>query len=920
MCRFASLLIGVTIGVSQSTLGGLALAQQGPWYEGFEGPEKSWRSMGGNAQFAIEIHERVRDEAHTGNGCERVRIVAGNGTEVFLAHDVGRARVIPDLLPTVWVKADRPGLQFSARVVLPKSQHPQTRQKLSTVVSGTSYSTVGRWQQLRIEDIPRLLAREVRVLRAQYGPNVDPSDAYIDRVLLNIYGGPGTTNVWIDDLDLAGYVPIPSKEAEATESASPGSAWVSVAPVEAAPRPEDANASTAERPARGRVKLSGSVLLIDERPILPRIIQYQGEPLALLRQLRFNAVWVVGSPSPAMLDEAKRLGLWLVATPPHGLRQEGSDSLQAPRPVIGSQYDPVLAWDLGHNLGAGEAASTRQWAEQVRMADRRHPGRPVVCGPASELKAYGRCADILLLSRAPLASSLELTDYGTWLREQPQLTRPGVPLWTAIQTQPSETLHEQWAGLGTGTPPKTFSGDQIQLQVYTALWAGVRGLVFESFSPLTATDPDTRSRAAAIELTNLQLEIAEPWMATGSVLATVPASEPGKGITAVVYQAEHGRLLVPLWSAPKAQYVTGQSAGTSIAFVVPGVPESYNAYQMGPGGLRPLRHKRQTGGVRIVVDEIDLTSMILLTENPLLVTAMTRRVNQASRRWAELQRELAVAKQQTVAQVLGQLPARTRVANEAELLASAQKALAQCDALLASRDEGGAYVQAVRALRGLRLVERATWEAALAPIHDPSASPGAVTFPTLPLHLALVDRAKASGSAVNLLAGGDFEDFAVMTQAGWRHFQHPQAGVTSSAELSPTAARAGRLGLRLSARPADPQAPPLWLESPPVWITTPPLAVPAGQTLLIHGWVQVRQPITASVDGLLIVDSLGGEALAQRVRGTSAWQEFGLYRVAPRSGTVTVTFALTGLGEAWIDDVTIQPLGSSPAPSQPLSP
>ncbi len=55
-------------------------------------------------------------------------------------------------------------------------------------------------------------------------------------------------------------------------------------------------------------------------------------------------------------------------------------------------------------------------------------------------------------------------------------------------------------------------------------------------------------------------------------------------------------------------------------------------------------------------------------------------------------------------------------------------------------------------------------------------------------------------------------------------------------------------------------------------------------------------------DGVMAVS----EPLAQRVRGTSGWQEFGLYRVAPQSGTMTVTFALTGLGEAWLDDVTIQ--------------
>jgi hypothetical protein len=419
---------------------------------------------------------------------------------------------------------------------------------------------------------------------------------------------------------------------------------------------------------------------------------------------------------------------------------------------------------------------------------------------------------------------------------------------------------------------------------------------------------------------NLHLEMAEPWLATGTVVAAVPGSE--KGITAAVFQAEHGRLLVPVWSIPGTQYVSGQSAGTGVAFVVPGVPESYNAYQLGPGGLRPLRHKRQTGGVRISVDELDLTSMILLTENPLLMTGMTKRVMQASRRWAELERELAAVKLQSVGAVLRQLPARARVANEAELLGSAQKNLAQCDVLLGVRDDPGAYVQAIRALRGLRLVERAAWEAGLAPLRSPVASPGAVAFSTLPSHAALMERVIGSRPGANLLAGGDFEDFGVMSQVGWRHFQHPAAGLLGLAELSPSAAHSGRFGLRLAARPTDPKTAPLWLESPPVWITTPPVTIDAGQVLLLHGWVQIPQPITASADGLLIVDSLGGEPLAERIRGTSGWREFALYRAVPQSGPITVTFALTGLGEAWLDDVTIQPItpggpiGRRPTPNR----
>ena len=37
--------------------------------------------------------------------------------------------------------------------------------------------------------------------------NVDGREAYVSRVLLNIYGGPGVTNVWTDDLEVFGHVP-----------------------------------------------------------------------------------------------------------------------------------------------------------------------------------------------------------------------------------------------------------------------------------------------------------------------------------------------------------------------------------------------------------------------------------------------------------------------------------------------------------------------------------------------------------------------------------------------------------------------------------------------------------------------------------------------------------------------------------------
>ena len=119
-----------------------------------------------------------------------------------------------------------------------------------------------------------------------------------------------------------------------------------------------------------------------------------------------------------------------------------------------------------------------------------------------------------------------------------------------------------------------------------------------------------------------------------------------------------------------------------------------------------------------------------------------------------------------------------------------------------------------------------------------------------------------------------------MVQTGWRHYEHPVEAVHTAADLVGEAAHHGLLGLRLTARSDHPETPPAILETPPVWITSPGVPVEAGQLVRIHGWVNVPLPIAASVDGLLVVDSLGGNDLAARIDKTAGWQEFTLYRAA----------------------------------------
>ena len=42
-----------------------------------------------------------------------------------------------------------------------------------------------------------------------------------------------------------------------------------------------------------------------------------------------------------------------------------------------------------------------------------------------------------------------------------------------------------------------------------------------------------------------------------------------------------------------------------------------------------------------------------------------------------------------------------------------------------------------------------------------------------------------------------------MIAAGWKHFRHPQANITTAVDLSPQAAHSGNVGLRLRAAAID---------------------------------------------------------------------------------------------------------------------
>lgn len=903
--QFARTTIAVAVLLTLLSAARTAHAQS--WHQGFEESQPSWREAGSDARFRVLGHARLQGDAHTGNGSEWIQLEAEPGSYIYFGHDVGRPPVIDELAPSVWVKSDRPGLQFAARIVLPRTTDPRTNRPLATLVVGDVYNDVGRWQQLQLKNIPTLLAQQVRILRMQHGPRVDDREAYLDAVLLNVHGGQNARNVWIDDLDVAGHVAMEREQPTAVQPTgaveSPGQmrSEMPLTPIRLPPVQPTMPVVTAPR---HNVRLVQSILLVDDHPIFPRVIRHRGEQLEFLAKIGFNTVWLERIPTPEVLEEAARLGLWLICPPP----RPAPDAAPGVAPIadIGPQFDCVLVWDLGDDLTEPDLEATQRWADQVHAADRRC-NRPMICRPRTDLRGFSRPANLLLIDRRPLGTSLEYSDYATWVRQQPLLASLGTPIWTTVQTQPNEALRQQLAAMEPGyAPPLAVSPEQIRLLAYTAVTAGSRGLVFVSDSPLDAPDPDTRQRAMSLQLLNLEMEVLEPWAAAGRLVATAQSTVPE--VTGAVLRTDRARLLLPLWYSKGAQYVPAQSAANSLTLVAPGIPETYNAYELTPHGAQPLRRSRVAGGLSVTLDEFGLTSQILLAQDPAIVSAVNRRATQIGRQAAKLHRDLAAIKLNTVQGLADRLASRTRVAQSAAWFDASRRELQSCDAQLAAGDAPRAALSAQRATRSLRLIERAYWDAAVQGLVSPITSPAAMSFDTLPCHWRFVDRLSSCRRGPNQLEGGDFEDIGTMMRAGWRHILHPAPTVLTAVDLLPQAARSGRLGVRLAVTAVDPEKPPAAIENPPIVFTSPAVHVQAGQVVCIHGWVRVLTNITASTDGLLIVDSFAGEALAERIGKTTGWREFAMYRVAPQAGPMCVTFAMSGIGEAWLDDVEIQVL------------
>lgn len=843
------------------------------WKDPHEGPQATWRLSEADCGVRILRQQRTFREAHGGSGCENVRLLAGQGTHIYFAYTLGRAPVIAEFAPSLWVKATRPNVQLMARVVLPRSQDPRTGKPLSALVRGDFYTEVGAWQKLFIPEVQKLVQREVVILRSQFGKEVDAREAYIDLIVLNTYCGDGEVDLWIDDLEIAGYVP--DADSARGEGAAVG--------------PRLARATTAA--------LQGSLLVINGKPAFPRLIDHQGEPLEYLQSLGFSGVRLSATPTPELLQDARRLGMHLVAPPP-------------PASVrIDETHSPVIAWSLGRRLTGADLDEARETANRLVRIDPQSQ-RPCAASVESKLDEYSRSAGIIISERAFLGTDLETQDYAFWLKQRAETMRPGTPFWASVDTIPAAPLREQAALLCPhSTPLWEVNPEVLRCQAYTAIAAGARGLVFRSDTPLDDS-PTGRLRADVLKLMNQELMLLDPWTSSGRLREELPAPAPAR---TVVLQAERSRVVLMTHHGPALQYVAGPTTAENAALVIPGTPVTDRPFLITPAGLKELRGSHGSAGLKFTLEQPGLASAVVITQDAPAVTHLFRNTHDARIGVARLQSQLTSYRLATTTAVDRELAALGRpLASADKWLGEAKSYVERSQKLMESGDTEGLHKFLRKAEEGIARVRRGHWEQTAAVFPSPASSPCIAGFTLLPLHWELADRLMKGSWTANQLPGGEMETLDTLLQSGWKQERSEPAGVTADVSLAVNGPHSGSAALRLFAAGQAGATSAGVLERPLVTITSAPIAVKPGQVVRIHGWVHIPQPLTGSREGLWIYDSLAGPSLAERVLQTRGWREFTLYRAAPRSGTMRLNFALMGLGEVLLDDVQVTLLQPEP--------
>lgn len=640
------------------------------YVEGFDTEAPTWvPSLASGSGVRVRSHRRNVELKHSGEAAEHLEISSlTNGSVIRLEHQLPRSVPIDDLALSIQYRSNRPGAILATRMVFPRQKNPATGEILTAWLRGDLYTKTGQWQTLtataRQDEIRERLTR----LRAEFSTvSLDLHDAYLDRAILRIGLQAGTTELLIDDLRWTGY-------------ASPQSPISTVSAEVIGQR-------------RSNIQMRLDRLIVNDRPALLRFAPHHDEDPQRLQELGLNAVWINDYTDSARVTQLGHAGIWSLATPPRG-RVSGEDLDGTAVPSLedfGPEYDGILGWYLGTRIPPGARKELTTQVRLIRAADRLTQ-RPIIGDIGGLERSYSRLLDGVGLTRHPLQTAFSLHDYRQFLTQKRRLLRPGTFVTTWVQTEPEAR------GNTLPDPLPVIEPELIRQLAWTGLSAGARGIGYWKRTSLDDQFPGAKERDLAIAITNQEIELLEPWLASWTVLEhqriAIPiASRPTESdqddlaslsevrkrrelakrertklqgaprspaddnniVEMAIMTSPNGQLLIPLWYQKDAQFVPGQMATKNLDIVIPGVPDTATIWKVSTTGVSTVRRHLGSTGAKVTLENFDQFATLVVSTDPNWGNILRNQINQISDRNARLWYELATEKLRRIQRVDAEL-------------------------------------------------------------------------------------------------------------------------------------------------------------------------------------------------------------------------------------------------------------------------
>ncbi|MGO8903566.1 MAG: hypothetical protein ACLQU5_35275 [Isosphaeraceae bacterium] len=699
-------------------------------HDSFETAQVAWEREHTDTTINLIAQDRSVRAAHDGNLSEHFQFDADTGSQFFVSYALPKVPVTDKLQAVLHVRANRVGVQLYGRVVLPADIDSETRAPSFVLIQGTIYDRVDRWQRLELTDMLPSIERQARVLRASSRRPVSLKGAYLERLVVNLMGGPGASEVFLDDLSVS---PVPGELL---------TSWTTPEARKSLP----GKPAGGSRPSAGRTVIDPIVRLDRNRlrrqgedrkyhDWLPTAIDAPGADVTELRRYGFDVLVDDRKSDPERIKTAIDKGFLLMPrlsaisskTDPHELLEE-----------VGAypHKDVVAFWQIGESLGRKREMKSRD--EELSRA------RKVVTAMRQLPAEFSRITtglvdgDLPLFSRAPgnldtigiqpqlWASSQEFLESLEFLKQRRQLTSRsnlGGLFWAWIPTTASAVVRANiW---GDDVPPSwgvpQVGPEQLRLMTYMALSAGYRGLGFLGDADLTR--PAGRALLIELAFLNEEIDLCESILARSADPIPVyhvfdpdppdlppPGTPPGTrvkpqkefapkpGLLASAIAAERkGALLLLADYAGNAQFQPPQMAARNLV-IRANMPESAQAFEISPGEVKLLPRERAPGGTQIILDEFCTTAMILCTTD----LGLKERVEAAIARVRPLAVQLAIEQAELMLQAVAEINGRLNADGQHLITADELKRRADAGIVAKPTDERDLLAKAEASIKSAR--------------------------------------------------------------------------------------------------------------------------------------------------------------------------------------------------------------------------